>query len=75
MRRILLTAIVGSMVFVLHLRYSEAVDESFPCDPEPTSMFIAYGDVVTCSLETGVDTDVFRFSGVPPARALRHHQP
>ncbi len=33
------------------------------CDPEPTDMQVEYGDVVSCSLGTSGDTDIFRFSG------------
>ena len=40
-----------------------ALDESIPCDPEPTDMAISYSDVVSCSIDIVGDVDIFRFSG------------
>ena len=42
---------------------SRAADESIPCTAEPTNMAITYGDVVACSLSSGVDSDSFTFNG------------
>lgn len=40
-----------------------AADESIPCAAEPTNMPVNYGDVIACSLATGVDSDTFTFNG------------
>ena len=32
------------------------------CEPEPTDMSVAYGELVTCDIAIG-DTDLYRFSG------------
>jgi hypothetical protein len=40
-----------------------ALDESIPCDPEPTEMAISYSDAVSCSIDVLGDVDLFRFSG------------
>jgi hypothetical protein len=41
-----------------------AAAEGTPCNPEPTDMVIAYGDLITCSIEPTPDlADIFRFQG------------
>jgi uncharacterized protein (TIGR03437 family) len=39
------------------------VPEGRECTPEPTSMDIAYGDLITCRIDPAGDTDLFRFAG------------
>jgi predicted phage tail protein len=38
--------------------------DGIPCPAEPTTMSIAYGDAVTCTLQNASDTDVFTFAGM-----------
>jgi hypothetical protein len=42
---------------------SKAEIEGMPCNPEPTDMNIAYGDLITCSIDQAGDSDTFRFFG------------
>jgi len=41
---------------------SPQAGEGRDCIPEPTDMSIAYGDLVTCTIDPIGDTDIFRFS-------------
>ena len=42
---------------------SKAEIEGTQCNPEPTDMNIAYGDLITCSIDPVGDSDTFRFFG------------
>ena len=42
--------------------------EGKPCDPEPTDMFIGYGDLITCAIDVAGDVDIFRFNGIAGQR-------
>jgi hypothetical protein len=53
--------IVGGQLLLT--RPAKADVEGRPCNPEPTNMFIGYGDLITCSIDPSGDTDVFRFQG------------
>ncbi len=40
------------------------------CDPEPTNMSVAYGELITCDITPGTDTDLYHFSGNAGDRIL-----
>ena len=42
-----------------------AEEEGTPCSREPTDMYIWYGDLIICSIETIGDSDLYRFDGNP----------
>ena len=42
---------------------SKAEIEGTQCNPEPTDMNIAYGDLITCNIDPVGDSDTFRFFG------------
>lgn len=57
-----LTSALLFIVVVLIPQITTAAEGTI-CDAEPTSMSVAYGDVITCSFESAGDTDTFRFAG------------
>jgi hypothetical protein len=54
---------IGLALCLFSPALSGAVVEGIPCTPEPTDMIVAYGDLVTCSIDPVGDTDIYRFSG------------
>ncbi len=72
MRRITFVLWIACLVlgFLSLPTLSGAVVEGIPCPPEPTDMFITYGDLVTCSIDPVGDTDVFRFSGITDEKVV-----
>jgi hypothetical protein len=54
---------LGVLLFLGVPGTAHAQIEGVPCSPEPTDMFISYGDVILCDIGTVGDTDTFRFFG------------
>ena len=48
----------------------QASEPVTPCASEPTDMTIGYGSLISCSIEIGGDTDVFRFSSTGGERVV-----
>ncbi len=44
--------------------------EAGTCEAEPTDMSVSYGELITCEIDTGSDTDLYRFSGNADDRVL-----
>lgn len=64
MKKISFTVMMLLAFVMLYPRFGMAVNESKPCNPEPTNMPISYGDVIACSIApNAADIDTFRFVG------------
>jgi hypothetical protein len=55
--------VVIAVLILISSTVRAAIEPVVQCNPEPTNMLIAYGDIVTCSTEAVGDADTFRFSG------------
>lgn len=59
---------LGVLLFALWLflpSLGKAQIEGIRCAPEPTDMFINYGNLINCQIDPIGDIDFFRFSGAP----------
>jgi hypothetical protein len=44
--------------------------EAAPCEPEPSDMAVAFGELITCDIAPNSDTDLFRFTAKSGDRVL-----
>jgi len=57
---------VTLLIFFSHSKRSEAGT----CNAEPTDMSVSYGQSITCDINSGSDTDTYRFSGKAKDRVI-----
>lgn len=64
MPRIIIAVVVCLTLSGLYPKLSGAAPEPLiQCEPEPTDMDIAIGDIVACAITPAGETDIFRFQG------------
>ena len=59
-----IASLVATLLLVAALPTPARAVEGTSCVPEPTDMFLRYGELVTCSIDVVGDSDLFRFQGV-----------
>jgi hypothetical protein len=67
---ILLFSLTGLILYLSFPTMGETAVEGIPCNPEPTDMFINYGNLVICSVDQSGDIDVYRFTATTGENVL-----